>query len=146
MWKEFMMETFLLVAVILLILLMFVVIGVVGFLIFSTLSISERLRKVEDNLIDAIKDANTFRPPRMETDMESEVASGLVMGLRQMRDDDERHQKLLELARQQARQPVPVLNQNSAAQEIIDTKGELIPANLTEHEREVLKAYYGTKE
>jgi hypothetical protein len=59
-----------------------------------------------------------------------------------MREDDANHLKLLEMSRKLQRSPSAVLNHNSAGNDVIDTHGDLIPQNLTQEEREVLRMFY----
>jgi len=69
------------------------------------------------------------------------VATGLVKGMQQMKDDEENHLKLLEMGRQLQRTPFKVMNQNSVSKNF-DTVGDLIPGNLTKEEEEILRMYY----
>lgn len=102
-------------------------------------ALSERLSIVEGFVIE---NSNEKKMKFSSKNIEDDVASGLVKGLQQVREDDENHLKLLEMSRQLQRQPMPVLNQNSGVSETINTGGDLIPVNLSNEEKEVLRMFY----
>lgn len=115
--------------------------GITLFLAKALLALSERLSKAEGVLISGEQPATRKR----ERNIEDDVASGLIKGLQQMRTDDENHLKLLEMARKLQRTPMPIMNQNSASDESFNSGGDLIPANLTKEELDVLKMFYENK-
>lgn len=117
----------------------FLVLGVINtaltiwFILKISLRLEKRISQVERYVIeDSTKN---------QVDVEQSVATGLVKGLQQMREDDERHLKLLEMGRQLQRTPLKVMNQNSATHPL-NTGGDLIPQNLTKEEEEILRMYY----
>lgn len=105
----------------------------VWFILKVSMRLEKRVSQVERFIIEDAK--------KNQVDVGDSVATGLVRGLQQMREDDERHLKLLEMGRQLQRTPLKVMNQNSVSK-YIDTGGELIPGNLTEDEKEILRMYY----
>lgn len=117
----------------------FIVLGIINtcltiwFILKISLRLEKRISQVEKVLLE-----NTNEN---QVDVGQSVATGLVKGLQQMREDDERHLKLLEMGRQLQRTPLKVMNQNSATNPI-NTGGDLIPQNLTKEEEEILRMYY----
>jgi hypothetical protein len=122
------------------------VLTLVVFLTIAALIVVTRALFALSDKIDVIVRVLSNQPesPRIkkESNNEGDVSSGLVKGLRQMRDDDEKHLKLLEMSRKLQRNPMPILNQNSASEDSFDTGGDLIPANLTQEELDVLRMFY----
>lgn len=107
------------------------------FFVKALLNIENRVKTLENHVIQLF---STLINPSLK--MEDSIASGLVKGIQAIRDEDERHLKLLDMARNLQRGPLPVMNQNSGTKEILDTGGDLIPTNLTKEEREVLQMFY----
>lgn len=103
------------------------------FFLKISMRLEKRVSQIEKVLLEDVT--------KNQTDVSESVATGLVKGLRQIKEDDERHLKLMEMSRQLQRTPLKVMNQNSAS-EYINTGGELIPGNLTEEEKEILRMYY----
>jgi hypothetical protein len=116
-------------------------VAAVAFLIKGVFSLSTKI----DAIVNVLSNQPEPTPVKRESNIEDDVAAGLVKGLQQMRTDDERHLKLLAMARKLQRQPTPIMNQNSAADDRFDTGGDLIPANLTREELDVLKEFYGNQ-
>lgn len=117
----------------------------IGINLVVTLCIIKVLLNFEKRMVDldtlaAEHVSNVLATPK--NSIENDVASGLIKGLTKMRSDDERHLQLMEMSRKLQRTPMAVMNHNSASDEIINTGGDLIPANLTKEELEVLKLYY----
>lgn len=77
-----------------------------------------------------------------ETNIKDEIATGLFKGMTNLKKDEENHLKLLEMARRSNKNPTAILNQNYASNQPFDTGGDLIPQNLTEEEKQVLKIFY----
>lgn len=103
------------------------------FILKIAMKLEKRISQIEKYVMeDSIKN---------QVDVEKSVATGLVRGLQQMKDDEEKHLKLLEMGRQLQRTPLKVMNQNSVPKNF-DTGGDLIPGNLTKEEEEILKMYY----
>jgi hypothetical protein len=109
----------------------------------SLLAIDKRLLGLEEFVIN---EYSTQRHTGLEKpkNIESEIASGLIKGIKQLRTDDENHLKLLALARKAQQTAMPVISSNSVGNEFINTGGDLIPANLTKEEREILKMWHET--
>lgn len=95
--------------------------------------LEKRVSQIEKVLLEDVT--------KNQIDVNESVATGLVKGLRQIKEDDERYLKLMEMSRQLQRTTLKVMNQNSTS-EYINTGGELIPGNLTEEEKEILRMYY----
>lgn len=114
--------------------------GLTLFCLKAILALSEKQSKLEEFV------ATTYQPEeesKPESNLEQQVASGLIKGLKQLRNDDEKHMRLLKMARKLQQTPQPILNQNSASDERFDTGGDLIPANLSKDELDILKEFYG---
>lgn len=100
----------------------------------AILSLSDRISHLEDLVL-------LTQVPQKEQFVEEDVATGLVKGLQKMKSDDQKHLKLIELARTSQKSPMGIMN-HSSTEEILDTGGDLIPANLSKEERDVLKMFY----
>lgn len=117
----------------------FLVLGVINtvltvwFILKISMRLEKRISQLERYVIEDAK--------KNQVDMSDSVASGLVKGLQQIKEDDERHLKLIEMGRQLQRTPLKVMNQNSVSK-YLDTGGELIPGNLTGEEEAILRMYY----
>lgn len=98
-----------------------------------SLRLEKRIRQVEKFLLEDVT--------KNQVDVGNSVSTGLVKGLQQVKDDDERHLKLLEMGRHLQSAPLKVMNQNSVPKSF-NTGGELIPSNLTKEEEEILRMYY----
>lgn len=98
-----------------------------------SLRLEKRIRQVEKFLLEDVT--------KNQVDAGNSVSTGLVKGLQQVKDDDERHLKLLEMGRRLQSAPLKVMNQNSVPKSF-NTGGELIPSNLTKEEEEILRMYY----
>lgn len=122
------------------IIILLIVVAIVA-LTRALLALSDKISKIEDIVVN---NYNEIEDKKIEkkSNIEDDIASGLVKGLKQIRSDDEKHLKLLAMARKLQRQPTTIMNQNSAADDRFDTGGDLIPANLTKEELEVLKMFY----
>lgn len=108
-------------------------------IVFNVLfKIEKRIDQLETILLEDIPKSRS--PAQQNT--EDSVANGLVKGLRAIKDEDERHLKLLEMTRKLQSAPLGVMNQNSANSNSFDTGGDLIPTNLTKEEQEVLRMFY----
>lgn len=120
-----------------------VLIGVCIFLFVAIQLIERRLAMIEEIIVNELsQNVHTkLQPPK---NIESEIAAGLIKGIKQLRTDDENHLKLLSLARKAQQTAMPVMNSNSVGQEFINTGGDLIPSNLTKEEREILKMWHET--
>lgn len=105
----------------------------VWFILKISLKLEKRISQVERYIIE---DVNKNR-----VDMSESVATGLMKGLQQLKDDEERHLKLIEMGRKLQKTPLGVMNQNSVSKGF-DTGGDLIPDNLTAEEQEILRMYY----
>lgn len=103
------------------------------FILKISMRLEKRVSQIEKVLLEDVT--------KNQTDVSESVATGLVKGLRQIKEDDERYLKLMEMSRQLQRTTLKVMNQNSTS-EYINTGGELIPGNLTEEEKEILRMYY----
>jgi len=99
----------------------------------SSLALENRISKLEKMFVDE------FLTPK---DLKKDIASGLIRGLQDLKDNDERHLQLLEMARKNQKIPSPILNQKSATPDAFDTGGDLIPQNLTTEEQEILRMFY----
>ena len=106
----------------------------------ALLALSDKVSKLEEFVVGNYSEDEEKKPSK--NNIEDDIASGLVKGLQQIRSDDEKHLKLIEMARRLQRRPTPVMNQNSAADDRFDTGGDLIPTNLTKEELEVLRMFY----
>lgn len=99
------------------------------------LNIDNRLTQLEVNVKDISK-------PEPKVNIENDVANGLIKGLSRLREDDESHLKLIEMTRRMQNQPTAIMNQSSAGNDPFFAGGNLVPANLTEEEKQVLKEFY----
>lgn len=119
------------------------------YLIVSTIFIIKILFRLEKRISaleeSEITEQKVSKFKASQHNVEDSVASGLVKGLQAIRDEDQRHLKLLEMTRKLQRTPLPVMNQNSAKPDSFDTGGDLIPANLSKEEQEILKMFYDRK-
>jgi hypothetical protein len=119
--------------------LVFIALGIINiiitvwFILKISLKLEKRINQVEKYIIE---DAN-----KNQVDMSDSVATGLMKGLQQLKSDEERHLKLLEMGRKLQKTPLGVMNQSSVSKGF-DTGGELIPENLTTEEQEILRMYY----
>jgi hypothetical protein len=123
----------------------FLAIGIIACiiaLIRICLMLDNRISFLEKN---AISDINEMRKEnRNENDLiENSIANGLIRGLHQLREDEDNQERLLELARKTKNMPSKIYNQTSAELDTFNTNGDLIPANLTDEEKKILKLYYG---
>jgi hypothetical protein len=106
----------------------------------ALLSLSERMDNLEKNIDEAVTiTKSSIKPPE---NIENQISSGLIKGLQQIKDADEKQLKLIEMARKMRNVPAPIMNQNYGGPEILNTGGDLIPDNLTKEEIEVLKVWY----
>jgi hypothetical protein len=118
----------------------FLILGVVNtvltiwFTFKVLMRLEKRITQVEKFLLEDVTKKN-------QIDVSDSVAIGLVKGLQQMREDDERHLKLLEMGRNLQRTPLKIMSQSSLPKNF-NTGGDLIPDNLTKDEEEVLRMYY----
>lgn len=105
----------------------------IWFILKISMKLEKRISQIERYIIEDNK--------KNQVDVDESVATGLVKGLQKMREDDEKHLKLLEMGRQ-LQTPFKIMNQSSVKNKGFDTGGDLIPGNLTKEEEEVLRMYY----
>ena len=103
-------------------------------------SLKKRVSQLESDInIDTEKEMYTEKELLKAN---GDIGSDLIKNFQQLRNSDEKHIKLLEMSRNIQRNPMTIMNHNSLNDRFIDTKGDLIPENLTQQELEVLKLYY----
>jgi len=102
----------------------------------ALIRLEKRMSQAEKYILD-----DSENPKTNAVNIVESPTGGLVRGIQQIRENDEKYLKLLELSRQLQQVPLGVMNQNSTSKSF-NTNGELIPNNLTNEEREILKMYY----
>jgi len=115
-------------------------VGLSAFCVKAILAMSDKQSKLEEFVATMYQSKEENKP---KTNLEQQVATDLIKGLKQLRNDDEKHMQLLKLARKLQQNPQPILNHNSGSDERFDTGGDLIPANLSKDELDILKEFYG---
>jgi hypothetical protein len=126
---------------------LFIISGVLVTIITNILYVKVMLKfeKRITDLENVVLIINNTQPNIQSPNLtEDTIASGLMKGFQQMREDEEKHLKLLEMSRIKNNTPLTVMNQNSTSKGF-DTGGDLIPSNLTNEEQEILRIFYDRK-
>jgi hypothetical protein len=110
----------------------FIIIGGVVTIIQSAFFI-RTLMKIDNRITTLEKITNEL----IENKVENVNQPSLVKGVQQIRDDDEKYLKMLEMSRTNQ-----IMNHNSIVNNSFDTDGDLIPDNLSKEELDVLKMFY----
>lgn len=108
----------------------------IGVLTKGMFSISERLSKLEDFIIENQSSLSKESPK------EDGVGLTLINKFDKIQKDDEKQLELFKTMRNAQNKPTPILNQNSLSSDTFDTGGDLIPVNSTKEELEVLRMFY----
>lgn len=101
-----------------------------------SLKLEKRISRIEKYVLEVLDDIDD-----KQINDKNSSSIDLVKGLQQVKKDDERHLKLLEMGRQ-LQTPLKIMNQNSIQDRGFNTGGDLIPHNLTKEEEEILRMYY----
>lgn len=115
-------------------------VGLSAFCVKAILAVSDKQSKLEEFV------ATMYQPKeenKSKTNLEQQVATDLIKGLKQLRNDDEKHMQLLKLSRKLQQNPQPIFNHTAGSDESFNTGGDLIPANLSKDELDILKEFYG---
>ena len=128
-----------------------VVINVVSFVFFGKafLSLEKRLSSIESIGYDSNNNEESSNDlPVNINNIEKSVASGLIIGMKKLQEDNNNHLNLLELSRKsQSSFATPIYNNSDISNTYdFDTGGELIPENLSNEEKDVLKIWYDKNE
>lgn len=121
------METILLLSGIGFIVIIFIIAIVLTINVF--LKLETRLHRIEL----MVSELNTETP---------DVTNGLLKGLKELQNDDKKHLQFIELSRKY-QEGTPIITSTSIPDnEKINSGGELIPLNLNDEEKKILKMFY----
>jgi glucose-6-phosphate 1-dehydrogenase len=115
-------------------------VGLSAFCVKAILAMSDKQSKLEEFVATMYQSKEENKP---KTNLEQQVATDLIKGLKQLRNDDEKHMQLLKLSRKLQQNPQPILNHTAGSDESFNTGGDLIPTNLSKDELDILKEFYG---